>query len=320
MPTAIFLMGPTASGKTGLALHLVEKMACEVVSVDSALIYRGMDIGTAKPGMDILRRVPHHLVDIVDPTQSYSAAQFCSDALQCMRQITARGRIPLLTGGTMLYFKALREGLSELPAADAALRARLEEKARYEGWSRLHAELQCVDPPTAARLRPNDGQRIQRALEIFYLTGRPMSAHLAPGRKAALPYRLIPVALLPGRREELHRRIASRFDAMLARGLIDEVRALRGRFPLTAAMPAMRCVGYRQVWQYLEQKCDLATLRERAIVATRQLAKRQLTWLRAMQGIEGFDCLEVDVGAKVLRFVDRRLTERAPGLRQDRNA
>ncbi len=306
-PPAIFLMGPTASGKTAVAVELVERLPCEIISVDSALVYGGMDIGTAKPDAATLSRAPHHLIDILTPTEAYSAAQFRADALRLMAEITARGRIPLLVGGTMLYFKALREGLSELPQADPAIRAAIDALAAEAGWPAVHAELARLDPVTAARLEPTDSQRIQRALEVCHLTGRPMSEFLARPAAGGFPYRVISLALVPEDRSELHRRIAQRFDAMLAHGLIDEVRQLRAAYPLDLSLPSMRCVGYRQVWQHLEGEYDLGALREKGIAATRQLAKRQLTWLRGMEGLEILDCLESGLARRVMEFVRGRL-------------
>ena len=291
-------MGPTASGKTALAVQLVEKLSCEIISVDSALIYRHMNIGTAKPDAETLARAPHCLIDIRNPDQTYSAAQFRDDALREMAEISGRGKIPLLVGGTMLYFKALRDGLSDLPRANAALRAAIDEQAQRVGWPALHAELVTLDPTTAARLEPNDAQRIQRALEVCRTTGKPMSTQQGGG-KLALPYRVVAIGLEPGQRKVLHERIAARFDAMLARGLIDEVKLLREKFKLLPTMPSMRCVGYRQTWQYLDGKFDEVLLREQGIAATRQLAKRQLTWLRAMENVARFDCLAGDLGRRV---------------------
>ena len=306
-PPAIFLMGPTASGKTALGVHLVERLPLEIVSVDSALVYRGMDIGTAKPDAATLARAPHRLLDLRDPTETYSAAAFREDALYAMADITARGRVPLLVGGTMLYFRALLQGLDDLPRADAAIRADIEATATAQGWPALHVELARVDPETAARLAPNDSQRIGRALEIFRLTGRPMSAQLA--REAArLPYDVLQLALIPSDRAVLHRRIAMRFDAMLAEGLIDEVRALRARHALAPALPAMRAVGYRQAWAFLEGELDAAGLREKGIAATRQLAKRQLTWLRSWPGAVNLDCLADDLEAQATARVRVFLT------------
>ena len=300
-------MGPTASGKTPLAIALAGKFPVEIVSVDSAQVYRGMDVGTAKPSPEERGAVPHHLIDIIDPTQTYSAARFRADALKLMREITARGRIPVLAGGTMLYFKALREGLSELPDADEGVRAQIDAEAAARGWPALHAELSKVDPQTAARLKPNDAQRIQRALEVFRLGGEPMSRLLGRGKRAALPFRLIELALVPSDRGALHRRIETRFDAMLEGGLVEEVRALRKRYPLRPGLPSMRCVGYRQAWQHLEREIDRDELRNRGIFATRQLAKRQLTWLRATRGPEIFDCLDRALVEKSAGFVSSAL-------------
>ena len=277
---ALGLAGPTASGKTGLALALAQHVPLEIISVDSALVFRGMDIGTAKPTAEERAAVPHHLIDIADPTESYSAARFATDARRLIGEINARGRLALLVGGTMLYFKALIDGLDAMPEADAQVRAQIDARAATEGWPALHAELARVDPATAARLAPNDAQRIQRALEVWQLTGRPLSAHHGQRVVPGLPLRLI--ALEPDSRAWLHQRIAQRFDAMLAAGFLDEVRALRARGDLHPDMTSMRCVGYRQAWEALDAG-DLAPLRERGIAATRQLAKRQLTWLRSMQ-------------------------------------
>ena len=280
-PPAVLLAGPTASGKSALALALAERFAVEIVSVDSAQVYRGMDIGTAKPDAATRARVPHHLVDLLDPTEAYSAARFRADALSAIAAIRARGRVPLLVGGTMLYFKALAEGLSALPAADPALRARLDARASAAGWPALHAELARIDPATAARVAPTDAQRIQRALEVHALTGTPLSRLLGVREADGALGPAVAVALLPPDRARLHAAIARRFDAMLAAGLVDELAALRRRYALTPELPAMRCVGYRQAWEYLDGAIDAATLRAKGIAATRQLAKRQFTWLRA---------------------------------------
>src|SRR5712691_9106429 len=303
-------MGPTASGKTPLALALAQVLPVEIVSVDSAQVYRGMDVGTAKPSLSERRAAPHHLIDIIDPTQTYSAARFRADALRLVNEIAARERVPLLVGGTMLYFKALREGLSELPESDAGVRARLDTEAAARGWPALHAELAGVDPETAARLKPTDAQRIQRALEVFRISGKPMSQLIGRGKSAALPFRLIELALVPSDRAVLHRRIEARFDAMLERGLVEELRALRERYALRPGLPSMRCVGYRQVWQFLEGQIDRDELRNRGIFATRQLAKRQLTWLRATPEIRTFDCLDLAVSAKSIAFVRREIKAR----------
>ena len=274
-------MGPTASGKSALALKIAEKFPVVIISVDSAQVYRGMDVGTAKPTPDEQSAVPHHLLDIVDPTEHYSAARFAADAARAIFAIQSRGRIPLLVGGTMLYFRALTHGLSTLPQADPEVRAEIDARAAVLGWPALHAELAKIDAPTAARLDPNDRQRIQRALEVHAVTGRPLSAHF--GRDVPEPdaERYRSLALVPSDRAVLHRRIADRFDAILASGLVDELRNLRLRFVLTPDLPSMRSVGYRQAWQHLDGEFDAAALRERGIFATRQLAKRQLTWLRS---------------------------------------
>lgn len=299
-------MGPTASGKTALAVSLVERFPLEIISVDSALVYRGMDIGTAKPDAATLARAPHHLLDIRDPTETYSAAAFCDDARRLMADIAARGMVPLLVGGTMLYFRALLLGLDDLPRADAALRKELEAEAAARGWPALHAELAIVDPATAARLAPNDSQRIGRALEVFRLSGTPMSA-LLDRVQSELPYRVLQLALIPSDRAVLHQRIAARFDAMLAEGLIDEVDTLRRRYALNADLPSMRAVGYRQAWAYLDGEVDLKDLREQGIAATRQLAKRQLTWLRSWPDVVELDCLADDLGAQAMDLVARHL-------------
>jgi len=300
-------MGPTASGKTAVAQELTLRFPLEIVSVDSAQVFIDMDIGTAKPDRATLEQFPHHLIDLVTPEESYSAARFRADALRVMGEITARGKIPLLAGGTMLYFKALREGLSDLPQADAALRRAIDAEARQRGWPALHAELAKLDPEAAARLKPTDAQRIQRALEVVRLTGAPLAASLARRSESALPYRLIQLALLPSDRAVLHERIAQRFDAMLDAGLIEEVEALRRKYRLHAGLPSMRCVGYRQVWDYLEGAGDRAALREKGIAATRQLAKRQLTWLRSWPDTIPLDCLAADLIDQAGRAVEQAL-------------
>ena len=309
MPLAVAIMGPTASGKTAAALVVARHISCEVISVDSALVYRGMDIGTAKPSAAERAAVPHHLIDILDPRDVYSVMQFCSDALTLIAQIQARGRLPLLVGGTMLYFKGLQDGLDVLPPADAEVRRALDADAARLGIPAMHARLARIDPVTAARLPPNDSQRIQRALEIHALTGTPMSALLALRQKTELPFRLLSIALEPSQRSALHERIARRFDAMLAGGadgsLLEEVASLRARGDLTPALPSMRCVGYRQAWSYLDGEINLATLRETGIAATRQLAKRQLTWLRSMPERIVIDCLAADASDQVLEAILR---------------
>ncbi|MDP2112216.1 MAG: tRNA (adenosine(37)-N6)-dimethylallyltransferase MiaA [Thiobacillus sp.] len=306
LPPAVFLMGPTASGKTALAVSLVERFPLEIISVDSALVYRGMDIGSAKPDAATLARAPHHLLDIRDPADAYSAAAFCDDARRLMADIVARGRVPLLVGGTMLYFRALLRGLDDLPRADPALRKALEAEAKAHGWPALHAELAVIDPATAARLAPNDSQRIGRALEVFRLTGTPMSA-LLDRAQSELPYRVLQLALIPSDRAVLHQRIAARFDAMLAEGLVDEVEFLRRADALSPDLPAMRAVGYRQAWAYLDGDIDMKALREQGIAATRQLAKRQLTWLRSWPDTVVLDCLAEDLEMQATAIVARHL-------------
>lgn len=311
-PPAIFLMGPTASGKTMLAIKIAEHFPCEIISVDSAMIYRAMNIGTAKPASEILAQTPHHLIDIIEPTQRYSAAQFQEDALNLMEKISTRGKIPLLVGGTMLYFKALGEGLSELPDADHETRAVIDAMANESGWPAMHRELARLDPVIAARIEPTDPQRIQRALEVYYLTGKPMSEVQKEKSHSPFPYNVLRIALVPSDRALLHQRIAARFDAMLDAGLVDEVRNLRTLYPLQPNMPAMRCVGYRQAWHFLDKDYDLATLREKGIAATRQLAKRQLTWLRSMQGVTEFDCLAENLDSQVLNYLKTSIADIRP--------
>ena len=310
-PPAILLMGPTASGKTGLALELADRLPVELISVDSALVYRDMDIGTAKPDAATLARYPHALVDIISPEESYSAARFREDALAAMADATARGRIPLLVGGTMLYYKALLQGLADLPQADPAVRAEIDALAAAGGWPAVHAELAKVDPVTAARLHPTDSQRLQRALEIFRLSGQPMSALLANQPDPTPPYRFLSLGLLPSDRAELHRRIAERFDQMLAAGLEDEVRRLRTKYVLNLNLPSMRCVGYRQVWEAQDGLIPRAELRDRGIFATRQLAKRQITWMTNTLEAEPFDCLASDLRQRIDARVDHFLAETA---------
>ena len=278
------LLGPTASGKSGIALRLAARFPIEIVSVDSAQVYRGMDIGTAKPAPAERTRVPHHLIDLVEPTEAYSAGRFRADAIAAVHSIHARGHLPLLVGGTMLYYRALAVGLHALPGADAGLRAEIDAEAARRGWPALHGDLAKIDPLTAQRIAPGDAQRIQRALEVIRRTGRPLSSlHAEPAGRAPLALRGF--ALAPPDRAALHRHIAARFDAMLAQGLVEEVELLRRRYPLTAQSPSMRSVGYRQVWDYLEGRSDRPALRERAIAATRQLAKRQMTWLRSFRDL-----------------------------------
>ncbi len=302
-PLALFVMGPTASGKTDLALKLYDHLDCELISVDSALVYRGMDIGTAKPDATTLARYPHRLVDIRDPAEPYSAADFREDCLAAMAEITARGRIPLLVGGTMLYYKVLLEGLAEMPAADERVRRQILDEAAEHGWPWVHQQLQAVDPQAAARINPNDPQRLQRALEIWRVSGRTMSEIQAEQQVEPLPYRTLQFAVAPQARSVLHERIALRFTQMLEQGFIDEVQALRARGDLDKSLPAIRAVGYRQVWEYLDGDYDYAAMVEKGIIATRQLAKRQFTWLRRWQQLHWVDSLAPDLLAEVLKII-----------------
>jgi tRNA dimethylallyltransferase len=299
-------MGPTASGKSALAMKLADHFPVEIISVDSAQVYRDMDVGTAKPAHEDRARVPHHLIDILAPTERYSAAQFARDADRLIAEIRGRGKLPLLVGGTMLYFKALTQGLNDLPAANHAVRAGIDARAAVHGWPHLHEELAAVDPVTAARLQPADRQRIQRALEVFQISGRPLSVLLEEPPREVTATIFLRMALVPSERAALHGRIARRFDAMLEGGLIDEVRSLRERYALTPDLPAMRAVGYRQVWNYLDDAIDFAMLRNQGIFATRQLAKRQLTWLRATQA-QSFDCLSPATEKNAIEWVSQAL-------------
>ena len=301
------LAGPTAAGKSASTLAIASHWPVEIITVDSATIYRGMDIGTAKPSREEQAQVPQHLLDIRDPSESYSAAEFCNDATTLIEQIRGRGRIPLLCGGTMMYYKALREGLNDLPGADPALRAELEAEAEKSGWPALHARLAEVDPVTAARLAPNDSQRIQRALEIWHLSGQPMSVLLQHGRPGApqSDHQYVTISLEPSDRLALHQRIARRYQQMLEHGLVEEVRHLYERGDLHPGLPSVRCVGYRQLWDYLDGKIDKTQAIEQAIAATRQLAKRQLTWLRAQPDRIVVDCLAPDAAARVLDTVSQ---------------
>ncbi|CAE6947257.1 tRNA dimethylallyltransferase [Pseudomonas marincola] len=313
LPPAIFLMGPTAAGKTDLALELARVLPCDLISVDSALIYRDMDIGTAKPDKATLAEFPHRLIDIRDPAESYSAAEFRSDALAEMAEITARGRIPLLVGGTMLYYKALREGLADMPAADAEVRAALEQQAQEQGLESLHAELQAVDPESAARIHPNDPQRLIRALEVYRVSGLSMTEHRQ--RQAqhnidssttaghGFPYTVANIAIAPAERSVLHARIEQRFVQMLEQGLIDEVERLHQRSDLHAGLPSIRAVGYRQVWEYLDGTATKEEMQKRGIVATRQLAKRQFTWLRSWENLHWLDSLSCDNLSRALKYL-----------------
>jgi tRNA dimethylallyltransferase len=300
------LLGPTASGKTAAALAFAQRFPVEIISVDSALVYRGMDIGTAKPTEEERAIAPHHLIDIIDPTEAYSAAQFRNDALRLVGEIEARGRIPLLVGGTMLYYMALTRGLNELPEANPEVRAALDEEAARDGWPALHARLAVVDAETAARLAPNDSQRIQRAMEVFMLSGRALSAILKDPKKSQdSEPEFVPIALEPSDRSVLHKRIEKRFDAMLEGGFIDEVKRLRARGDLSPTMPSMRCVGYRQVGEYLDGVVDYPTMRDKGVFATRQLCKRQLTWLRGIEGRHVVDCARDDAKEMAVGEIER---------------
>ena len=317
MPSpAILLMGPTGAGKTDLAARLVARFPLEIVSVDAAMVFRGMDIGTAKPSPELLARAPHHLIDLIDPAESYSVAQYLADAGAAMEAIVARGRAPLLVGGTMLYFRALQSGLARLPAADPAIRERLDARASAAGWPALHAELARLDPASAERIRPGDRQRIQRALEVIEQTGRPMSSQLAENLRGATRPDDLPLVLAPADRAALFERIGQRFDAMLRQGLVGEVAALRARGDLHAGLPSMRLIGYRQVWEHLEGGISLEEAAQKSVAATRQLARRQLTWLRAEPGAEWFDAFDASTPERIAA----RIAEwfRARGLPSER--
>lgn len=302
-PLAIFLMGPTASGKTALAVELVQRFPMEIISVDSALIYKGMDIGSAKPDAETLAKAPHRLIDFLDPSESYSAADFREDALKAMAEITAQGKIPLLVGGTMLYFKVLKEGIAKLPAADETIRAQLLLEAQEKGWPALHRELEQVDPESAARLNPNDAQRLQRALEVYRATGRSLTQWHKQQKTETFPYEVVNIAVSPTDRAVLHDRIAQRFHEMLTQGFYDEVKALYNRGDLNPNMPSMRAVGYRQMWDCLDGKISYAEMEERGIIATRQLAKRQITWLRSWKDLHWLDSLDPNITEKVLKIL-----------------
>lgn len=312
LPPAVFLMGPTASGKTALALDLVERGPFEIISVDSSMIYRDMDIGTAKPTAEELARGPHRLINICDPSEAYSAAQFRTDALREMAEITAAGRIPLLVGGTMLYYKVLLDGLADMPDANPDVRARLEAEAKVEGWPAMHAKLAQVDAVTAARLKPNDSQRIQRALEVFEISGKPMSVwHAEQGPNEGLPYQVEQLAIAPVERATLHERIELRFNLMLEQGFLAEVEKLKARGDLHLGLPSMRSVGYRQAWEHLEGQYDLKEMQYRGVVATRQLAKRQFTWLRSFESVKWLETGDSDLAGKLLKSWETNLTLRS---------
>lgn len=301
-PKAIFLMGPTGTGKTDLAVAIRQQLPVDIISVDSALVYKTMDIGTAKPDTETLKRAPHRLIDFLDPAQAYSAAEFREDALHEMAEITAKGRIPLLVGGTMLYFRALEHGLSALPSADPSIRTRLITEAAEGGWLALHERLQQIDPEAAARIHPNDPQRLQRALEVYELTGQNLTTLQRNMRFEACPYQLLKLALIPENRAWLHNRLEQRFDKMLDLGLMHEVKQLYARPELNISLPAIRAVGYRQIWDYLDGKIDYNLMRNRAIVATRQLAKRQMTWLRSDQGLSLYNAENYHLSSVIMNI------------------
>lgn len=314
LPPVVLLMGPTASGKTDLAIELQQHLPLDIISVDSVMVYRGMDIGSAKPDADTLARAPHRLIDIRDPAEAYSAAEFCADAQREIEAIHAAGRIPLLTGGTMLYYRALLYGLSELPSANAELRKRLEADAQQIGWSGMHQRLADIDPVTARRIHPNDPQRIQRALEVYELTGQPLSAlQQRDKNKLVLPYPLIKLAVAPEDRSVLHQRIELRFRLMMEQGLVAEVEALMARGDLNLSMPAIRAVGYRQVWELLLGRIDYTEAIEKGIIATRQLAKRQFTWMRSEKDLRCFDSMNSDLGHVVLDYLHTQLGKQCSG-------
>lgn len=302
-PPIVFLMGPTASGKTDLAIELCRHLPFEIISVDSAMVYKGMDIGTAKPSAEVLASYPHSLINICDPAESYSAGHFRRDAAKEIARIRGTGKIPLLTGGTGLYFRALENGIADLPPANPEIRNVLLEQAADIGWAGMHEKLEKIDSEAAARIHPNDPQRIQRALEVHAISGRTLTSFFRDSNKTALQAQLCKIIIAPLERSQLHERIRSRFLKMMEFGLLEEVIQLYGRGDLSAELPSMKTVGYRQVWQYLDGGISKEDMLERAIVATRQLAKRQLTWLRSEQNCQRFDCFETDVGRKVLRFL-----------------
>jgi len=307
LPPAIFLMGPTASGKTALAVALAKQFQTEIISVDSVLVYKGMDIGTAKPTLEERQGIPHHLIDILDPAEAYSTGSFRKSALELMNDITARGKVPILTGGTMLYFNSLFNGLAELPEADPEIRAKLDQELSINGKEAMHERLKSIDPESAQRIHPNDPQRVQRALEVYEISGKPITRFFSEAQQSTIPYKKIKIIVAPEHRKQLHEKIALRFRLMIEQGLIDEVKALYNRGDLTVDMPAIRAVGYRQTWSYLEGEYDLDTLIEKGIIATRQLAKRQFTWLRRETDAISFISSETELVSKVLKHIKQEL-------------
>lgn len=303
LPQAIFLMGPTASGKTALAIELVENYNCEIISVDSALVYKGMDIGTAKPDAELQARAPHRLIDLIDPAEAYSAAMFREDALREMADITAKGKVPLLVGGTMMYFKFLRDGAAQLPTANEEVRQRLLAEGEEFGWPHMHAKLAAIDPVSAERLKPMDSQRIQRALEVFEITGKTLTQFWDEQDEQPLPYDVISFAVMPKERKTLHKRIAQRYEIMMKQGFVEEVKTLFARGDLHEELPSIRCVGYRQVWQYLKGEIDYDEMVERGIIATRQLAKRQITWLRSWPDLHWLDTEDPNLLQSALKIL-----------------
>jgi tRNA dimethylallyltransferase len=305
LPPAVFLMGPTAAGKTDLAVELVQQRACEIISVDSALIYQGMDIGSAKPDAATLAVAPHHLINICDPLEAYSVARFRTDALALMAQITARGKVPLLVGGTMMYYKALMDGLAQLPESDPAIRAQLEQEIEEHGLESMHVRLCDIDPVAGVRINAADTQRVTRAMEVFLLTGETLTTHWSRQEQQRLPYQVTSVGVWPADRAVLHQRIEQRYEIMLQQGFKHEVASLMARGDLHLDLPSMRCVGYRQMWQHLAGEYDDATMQFKGIVATRQLAKRQLTWLRSWPKLQVFDSVDAKLTFNVLQLLDR---------------
>jgi len=300
-------MGPTASGKTGLAVELVQNHNYSIISVDSALVYKGMDIGTAKPDRDMLEKAPHRLIDIIDPLESYSAADFLGDVKKEVDDILSNGQTPLLVGGTMMYFNALKKGLAVMPQANQEVRANIEKDAELYGWSHIHSELAKVDPVSAARIHPNDPQRLQRALEVFLLSGKSMTDLWADQMSQSLPFDMIDIAVMPTERSVLHRGIAERFDIMMEQGFLAEVESLYKREDLHIDLPSVRCVGYRQLWMHLNGQCSLTDAIDKGVIATRQLAKRQITWLRSWENLEVFDSLSKDLSGQALKYIESRI-------------